>query len=162
MRHILIDKEQKNAKKRGYGFPWKYDAPCYNFRTPDEAITPDKIDGIKDKYNIETLVIACDLPDYVFLEGMTGLRYLYIYTGENIHDLSFLKSLNNLSRLLIAKSHVESLEPLVELIQEMKRLIDAEKDVHKRLLMGLDAICIQSDRELDGTILKKHGLYIGV
>lgn len=161
MRHILIDKEIKDLKNCGYGFPWRHDSTCYNFRMPKEVVTPDEIDGIEDKSDIETLVIACDLPDYRFLEEMTGLRQLYIYSGANIYDLDFTRHLIHLRQLYVAESHVGSLEPLIELVQEKKSLYDLEKDVPKRLFISMEGICILSDKELDGTPLKKQGLYIG-
>ena len=161
MRYILIDKERRNPKECAYGFPWKYDAPCYNFRMPEEAFTPDDIAGIENKSDIETLVIACDLEDYSFFEDMTGLEQLYIYSGTNIRDLSILKPLHHLRQLYITRTHVASLDPLIELIQEMKRLHDLETDSRKRIFMSMEGICINSDQELDGTTLKKQGLYIG-
>ena len=49
---------------------------------------------------------------------------------------------------------------LVELIKERKRAFDAEADVSKRLFMMIEGICINSDKELDGKVLKEPGFYI--
>lgn len=160
MRRILIEKELIDPKACSYGFPWEHDSTCFNFRMTEECVTADRIDEIENIDDIETLVIGCDLPDYNFIEGMTGLKQLYIYSGESLYSLDFLKNLNDLRQLYIADSHIESLEPLVDLIKERKRLYDSETDISKRLFMMMEGICIVSDKELDEKMLKEPGLHI--
>ena len=160
MRRILIEKESIDQKTCSYGFPWKHDAICYNFRMPGEGVAADKIGDIENKADIETLVIGSDLSDYGFIDEMIGLEQLYIYSGANIHSLDFVKNLNHLTQLYIADSHIESLDPLGRLIQERKRLYDLETDIHKRLFMLIEGICVNSDKNLDGKPLVEQGLYI--
>ncbi len=159
MRKILIDKEMKDPKHCSYGFPWRHDGNCYNFRVPDECVTADEISGIKDFDEIENLVIGCDLDDYGFISEMVNLRQLYIYSGENIYDMSFIASLVKLNHLYIHESHINSLDPLIALMLEQKRLLSLEKDINKRLFMTLEAVAINSDKELDGSVLKEPGYY---
>ncbi len=160
MRRILIEKDSINPKTCSYGFPWKHDSICYNFRMPAESVAADKIGEIENKADIETLVIGCDLSDYGFIDEMIGLEQLYIYSGANIYSLDFIKNLNHLTQLYIADSHIESLDPLSRLIQERKRLYDSESDIHKRLFLLIEGICINSDKNLDGKPLVEQGLYI--
>ena len=160
MRKILIEKENADPKTCSFGFPWKHDSICYNFNMPDECVSADNVAEITAPENIGTLVIGCDLTDYSFIASMTNLNQLYIYSSANITSLDFVKKLNKLRQLYITDSHIASLDPLVELIKERKRAFDAETDVSKRLFMMIDGICINSDKELDGKVLKEPGFYI--
>lgn len=160
MRRILIEKENIDPKACSYGFPWKHDSVCFNFRMPEECVTADKIGEIRNKGDIETLVIGCDLTDHSFIGEMTELKQLYIYAGNDLYSLDFVKKLNKLRQLYIANSHIDLLEPLVEMIKERKRLFDSETDIHKRLFMLIEGICIKSDRKLDGKELTVQGFHI--
>ena len=140
MRKILIEKEKTDPKTCSFGFPWKHDSICYNFNMPDECVTAEEITRIEAPEDVGTLVIGCDLTDYSFIETMSSLNQLYIYSGANLNSLDFVKNLNRLTQLYIADSHTASLDPLVELIKERKRAFDAETDVSKRLFMMLDGI----------------------
>lgn len=160
MRRILIEKENIDPKSCSFGFPWKHDSVCYNFRMPEECMTADSIGEIVNKDDIETLVIGCDLSDYLFIENMVNLKQLYIYSGANIYSLEFISKLNRLSQLYIADSRIETLNSVIELIQERKRLFDSENDIHKRLSMMIEGICINSDKKLDGKLLKEQDMYI--
>ena len=91
---------------------------------------------------------------------MDNLRQLYIYTGKNLNDISFVKSLYRLSHLYISESNIDSLKVLKELVTEQKRRFDNEKDFHKRLFMIIDAVCVNSENELDGSELLETGAYI--
>ena len=159
MRNILIAEEKVNISECAFGFPWKYDSNCFNFRRPKECITIEEIGGIEDKSDVESLVIGCNLTDYSFIEDMVNLRQLFIYSGENVRNLEFLRKLTKLSQVYITNSSVESLAPLVCLIREQKKLFDLEKDFNKRLFMMMNAICIDSDHELDICELKENGRY---
>ena len=123
-------------------------------------MTADSIGAIVNKDDIETLVIGCDLSDYGFIEDMVNLKQLYIYSGTNTHSLDFVKKMNRLSQLYNADSRIESLNPLIELIKERKRLFDLENDIQKRMFMMMEGICINSDKNLDGKLLTEQGLYI--
>jgi hypothetical protein len=144
MRKILIDNNQIRLRECTYGFPWRHDATCFNFRTPDEFIPYHDISNIPDKSDIETLVIGCDLDDYNFISDMTNLRQLYIYSGEKISNIDFVKNLVNLQQLYIAESHIDSLDGLVKVIEEKRRRIDTETDLWKKIELGLEGICIES------------------
>ncbi len=161
MRKILIDSEQINPRECSFGFPWKHDAACYNFQVPDEFLLCHEIGNIQDKSDVETLVIGCDLEDYEFISDMTNLRQLYIYSGERIHSVDFVKSLVKLRQLYIANSHIDSLDGLVKLIEEKENRLAAETDAWKRMELGMEGICIESDCEsLDGQKLSEGKLYI--
>lgn len=160
MRRILIDGEKISPKECSYGFPWRHDSTCYNFRMPEESIAAMEVGEIKRKDDIETLVIGCDLSDYGFIKDMVNLRQLYIYSGKNIYNLEFTKGLNKLSQLYVTDSHVEALEPVVQLIKARKELFDAEKDPHKRLFMFIEGICIDSDCDLDGSPLAEFDGFV--
>ena len=159
MRRILIEKENIDPKTCSFGFPWKHDSICYNFNMPDECVTAESIEKIENLAGIETLVIGCDLDDYSFIGDMVNLKQLYIYSGANIDSLRFIKDLNSLRQLYITDSHITSLEPLKDLIQQRKILYDAETEMFKRLLMLIEGICIYSDNDLDGKILKDLDFY---
>ena len=160
MRRILIEKENIDPKSCSFGFPWKHDSICYNFRMPEECVTADNIGELVNKDDIEILVIGCDLSDYSFIEDMVNLKQLYIYSGANIYSLDFISKLNRLSQLYIVDSRIETLNPMIELLKERKRLFDLENDIHKRLSMMIEGICINSDKKLDGKLLKIQNFYI--
>ena len=159
MRRILIEDKEIDPKGCSYGFPWKHDSICFNFRMPEELVLATDIDKIPDMSDIEVVVIGCDLDDYSFLGRMENLEILYIYSGENIKELSFLQGLTNLRQLNIVKSHVENLDALVRLMKEQKKIWDT-KDIGERVVFGLDAINIESDKPLDGEVLKTPNLYV--
>ncbi|MGN0496400.1 MAG: leucine-rich repeat domain-containing protein [Lachnospiraceae bacterium] len=159
MRKILVEKTEIDPRTCSYGFPWRYDATCYNFHGPEETVLDREIETLKDKTEIETLVIGCDLENYNFIADMTNLRQLYIYSGNQLNDISFVKNLVDLRQLYIAQSQIDSLDGLVQLITEQKKRFDAETDLMKRLFIGIDAVCIESAcKNLDGKVLLEPGL----
>lgn len=142
MRQILIAEEPGSS----YGMPWKGDAPCFNFKHPNEHFRADEIENIGDSSEIEALVIGCDLPDYNFISEMVNLQQLYIYSGENLSDLSFIENLICLRQLYIAESHITSLEPFAALTAEKSRLYaESPKDIMSMLKYVFEAVCIRSD-----------------
>ncbi len=146
MRQIAITDTEIGS----YGLPWRYDSTCFNFRFPEETVHPDDIDKITDSSDIDALVICCGLSDYSFISDMTNLTHLYIYSGENITDLSFIENLVHLRHLLAAGTHITSVEPLLKLTAEKSRLLAAAREKDDRLRAYLDyafeAVCLQSDR----------------
>lgn len=160
MRRILIDDKNTNRNKYAYGLPWRYDATCFNFNSPDETITTSEICNIDAPEEIESLVISCDLEDYNFISKMKNLRQLYIYEGANISDLSFVKNLTKLRQLCIGNTKVNSLEPVKELLENQKKLWETETDPRKRIGIIISAICISSSFELNGSILLEPDVYV--
>lgn len=158
MRRILIEKEDIDPKTCSFGFPWKHDSICFNFNSPNECVTVESIGELEKLDDIETLVIGCDLDDYSFIGNMINLKQLYIYAGANIDSLDFINNLNCLRQLYITDSHITSLEPVKYLIQQRKSRYDAETEIFKRVLMIIEGICIDSDNDLDGKILKEPDL----
>ncbi len=142
MRRILI----AGQKISSYGLPWDNDTACYNFRAPDEFICAKDACGIGGRDEIETLVTACELPDYSFVSDMVNLRQLYIYQGGSITDISFIEGLLYLRQLMIDRSHIESLAPLARLIGEKTRLYRAKPDLDGILKYKFEGIYIQSDK----------------
>lgn len=160
MRKILIDNHQLDPTKCSYGLPWKNDAICFNFRGPEEMILADHLDDLGDLSEIETLVIGCELDDYSFIAGMTNLQQLYIYTAANMSSLDFVENLIRLRQMYVANSHVVSLNPLVKLLAEKKRLLDDENTLGNQLMYGVEGICMESDVNLDGKELLTSGVYM--
>ena len=146
MRRILIEKEMMDPKHCSYGFPWKSDGPCFNFRMPEECVLAEDIDIITHKDNIETLVIGCDLDSYDFISDMVNLKFLYIYKGNNVKNLDFVKKLGEsvgipcetLLRCLYIETVIwlfreelangESLEECEQLITNMKTAYEFTND----------------------------------
>lgn len=159
MRKVLIEKENADPEKCSFGFPWKHDSTCYNFNMPDECVAVENINEI-EPYDLETLVIGCDLNDYSFIENMINLRQLYIYSGANIVSLDFVKNLSYLRQLYIVDSRITSLKPLVSMIQQRKIRYDSETEILKKLLLMMEGICIDSDQELDVKELKELSFYV--
>ncbi|MBQ9870797.1 MAG: hypothetical protein IJM27_02605 [Eubacterium sp.] len=157
---ILID--DKEVKDRMYPLPWYSDAVCYNFRCPDKQIYPDGIKDIKRPSYVETLVIACNLDDYYFISRMKNLTQLYIYTGENIKELSFLENLLKLRQLCVLGSHITTLEHLRKLIDrkyEIYKGSSEDEELQVRLTYGFEGICIMTDAyDSDATELIKDGI----
>lgn len=102
MRSILIEDKGLDAADYSYSMPWKHDANCFNFKFPNETIRKGQIAQIGNTEDIKTLVIGCDLDDYRFIAEMTNLEQLYIYTGRNIRNLSFIEKLVHLNHLCIS------------------------------------------------------------
>lgn len=162
VRRILIANRKVNPKECSYGFPWRSDVPCFNFRMPDELVLDSELGNIVDKTEIETLVIGCDLENYDFISDMTNLKYLYIYSGNNISNIDFCEKLVALQQLYIVGSHIDSLDSLIRLVAEKKRRKDAEDDSYERIRYNIEGICIESDCKcIGGKELFSVGLRIG-
>lgn len=149
MRNVLIAEEKTTC----FPMPWKHDSTCFNFRVPDEHFP--SADALGDLSDIETLVITSDLEDYSFISDMTGLRYLYIYSGANLEDMSFIENTASLQHLCLCKTHIASFEPLIRLGEKKDKLIKGSDDLFTRLRYSLRAVYIDSDRlEFDSQWLK--------
>ena len=141
---VLIDTEDR--KNMRYVLPWASDGTCFNFKSPTKVIYP--CSAICEPEKVETLVVNCDLPSYGFISSMVNLTQLYIYKGNNVSDLGFLKNLVKLRQLCVLDSHIESLQGIVELIEakykHCKELPEG-KDFLGRITYGFEGVCIQSD-----------------
>ena len=161
MRRILIEKEMIDPKHCSYGFPWKSDGPCFNFRMPEECVLAEDVDKIADKDNIETLVIGCDLDSYDFISDMVNLKFLYIYKGNNVKNLDFVKKLVKLQQLYIVNTHLSDLTPLYPLVMEKERLMGNAADIYQKLEYTVEGICVKTDCEIkDAYKLLDAGIYI--
>ena len=161
MRRILIYTEKIDPQSCHYGMPWKSDATCFNFKSPDECVLVSELAQMGDLSEITTLVIGCDLPDYSFISEMNHLEQLYIYAGGNVVDLTFASNLLNLQHLYIENSHVSSLEPLKKLINQKEERYLAEKEMFRKLRLGISGICIETDcKTLNGAELLQSRLYV--
>ena len=160
MRILIDDKEIEN---RAYIMPWYNDGTCFNFKSPDTQIHPERVNDIENPLSVTTLVIECDLKDYSFISQMKNLTQLYIYTGTNITDLSFVEGLEKLKQLCILNSHIASLESLKKLIERKYEIYEGiSKDkIMERLKYRFEGICIQSDAyDSDGTELVKSEICV--
>ena len=160
MRILIDDKEIDN---RAYIMPWYNDGTCFNFKSPDTQIDPEKVNNIDCPLSVKTLVIECDLKDYSFIRQMKNLTQLYIYTGTNITDLSFLEGLEKLKQLCILNSHIASLESLKKLIDRKYEIYEgiSKDEIMEGLKYRFEGICIQSDAyDSDGTELVKLGICV--
>ena len=109
-----------------------------------------------DMTEIETLVIAGDQEDYSFISKMIGLRYLYVYSGEKLTDMSFIDDLVCLQHLCLRKTHIASFEPLIRLGENKYKLFTGADDLFSSLNRSIRAVYIESDcLEFDPEQLKK-------
>lgn len=148
MNIIIDDRDDKDIKDRVYLLPWYSDAVCFNFHSPDRLIYPERINDIKRPSYVKTLVIACDLDDYTFISKMKNLSQLYIYSGVNIKELSFLENLLKLQHLCVLNSHISTLDSLKKLIEKKSELYKntpKEEKFKCRLTYGFEGICIVTD-----------------
>lgn len=156
MRNVLIAEEKANC----FPMPWKHDSTCFNFRCPDEHFR--SAEELGDVSDIETLVITSDLEDYSFISGMTELRYLYIYSGSNLKDMSFIEDLASLQHICLCKTHIASFEPLIRLGEKKDKLLKGSDDLFTRLRYSLRAVYIDSDcLEFDPQWLKESKILSG-
>lgn len=128
-----------------YLLPWASDGTCFNFKSPTKVIYP--CSAICEPEKVETLVVNCDLPSYGFISSMVNLTQLYIYKGNNVSDLGFLKNLVKLRQLCVLDSHIESLQSIVELIDSKYKCykeLPEEKNFLGRITYGFEGVCIQS------------------
>lgn len=143
---LLISSTEKNIKDVAYLIPWENDSACFNFQAPTKIVLQNAV--ISRPKKIETLVIDCDLQNYDFVGSMANLSQLYIYKGNHINDLSFVKNLTRLTQLCILNSHIESLDPLVELIDlkyELYKEFPEDQELIGRDTYGFEGVCIRSD-----------------
>ena len=143
--------------------PWYNDGTCFNYKRPDTQIHPERVNDIENPLSVKTLVIECNLKDYSFISQMKNLTQLYIYTGTNITDLSFLEGLEKLKQLCILNSHIASLESLKKLIDRKYEIYEgiSKDEIMEGLKYRFEGICIQSDAyDSDGTELVKLGICV--
>lgn len=145
MRRILVDSKEVDISECSFAMPWRSDSVCYGFKFPTELIKTEDVDKLTDKQNIESLVIGCPLSSYDFISNMENLTNLYIYNGENLTDISFIRNLLKLDHLYIAKSHISDLEPLDFLLKEKQKHIEAEEDIIEKLLFTMSGISLGTD-----------------
>lgn len=141
---VLIDTEDR--RNMMYLLPCASDGTCFNFKAPTKVIYP--YSAICEPEKVETLVINCDLQSYEFISSMVNLIQLYIYKGNNVSNLGFLKNLVKLRQLCVLESHIESLQGLVELIDlkyKCYKELPEEKEFLGRITYGFEGVCIQSD-----------------
>ena len=111
---------------------------------------------------METLVIGCKLVDYSFISKMNNLRQLYIYSGDNIYDLNFIENLVCLRQICICNSHVESIQPIANLIKNKKEKHANSKEFKEKLECDIEGIYIETDRcSVNEEELDFSGIYIG-
>ena len=158
MKRILIEETQIDPRTCCFVLPWKRDTDCYNFRKPKECVIASKIETIEPK-DVESLVIDCSLDDYSYIAEMTNLRQLYIYKGEKIYELPFIKNLINLNYLYIAQTHVSSVKEIEKLLvlQKKQRMTLPGS---RRAVFGLNCIYIHSFCDIDGSRLLKQGRFL--
>lgn len=162
MRRILIENKVVEPRECSFGLPWRSDASCFNFRSPDECVPASDIEKITDKDNIETLVIGSELESYDFISDMVNLKYLFIYKGETVTGLDFVRKLVRLQQLYIDNTHISDLSPLYPLLKEKERLKNNEPNMMKATEYMVDGICIRTDCEI-ADAYKLHdgdGIYI--
>lgn len=143
---VLISSTEKNIRDVAYLIPWESDSTCFNFNEPTK-ILPWNF-AISRPEEVETLVIDYELQNYGFVGSMANLSQLYIYRGGHIKDLSFVKNLTRLTQLCIMNSHIESLDPLIELINlkyELYKEFPEDQELIGRDTYGFEGVCIQSD-----------------
>ena len=141
---VLIDIE--NRRNMMYSLPWASDGTCFNFKSPTKFVDP--YSAISEPEKVETLVVNCDLSSYEFISSMVNLTQLYIYKGNHVSDLGFLKNLVKLRQLCLLGTHIESLQSLVELIDSKYKCykeLPEEKEFWGRMTYGFEGVCIQSD-----------------
>lgn len=144
---ILID----DHKREFFPLPWKYDGTCYNFMSPDRFMEPNAIEIKRPSY-VESLVIGCDLEDYSFIAKCKNIRQLYIYSGKNLRDLSFMENLVYLEHICICRSEVISAKPLLNLIDKKYELFNRMSEDEKltgRLRYQIDGLYLQSSQLIE-------------
>ena len=162
MKRILIDNKQEDLKQIAYSIPWKSDTVCFNFKHPEIFVLDSEIQELQDEGSVETLVIGCKLLDYSFISKMNNLRQLYIYSGENVYDLNFIENLVYLQQICICNSHVESLQPIANLIKNKKEKHANSKEFKEKLECDIEGIYIETDRcSVNEEELDFSGIYIG-
>ncbi len=159
----ILPKESKNENV-AYPMPWRSDAYCYNFHTPEIFIPDDSIcEMITDPLEVETLVVTSDLTDYGFISEMENLTQLYLYNCRQLYDLNFLEKLVKLRQILIAHSDIAELKSLDVLFCNKKNAYEnSANDFEARMTYGVEGIYIHSrKRGIEQSILNRHGVYIG-
>lgn len=131
-RSILIADEDVYLNNMALGVPWESTASAFNMRTPKETLNVKQYqtaeewqEALGDLDTIEAVWLVCDLEekDYDFLSKLPNIRQLYIYTGEKLSNMNFVKDMVYLKHLFINHSNISDVTPLAELLknQEQKR-----------------------------------------
>ena len=164
MSYIQIYPKESQIENEAYPMPWRSDACCYNFHTPEIFIPDDRInDMITDPLDEETLVVTSDLEDYSFISDMKNLTQLYLYNARHLWDISIFKELVKLRQICIMNSKVICLDGLNALLVNKKKASKAmSDDFNARITYGIEGIYIHSD-ESDQRIthIYTYGIYIG-
>ena len=117
--YMSIAVNEDGSPVRGGFVPWEQTTSAFNMRTPEVTLS---VSDLQDEKIMDALR-SCDLagcylftalPDYGFLSDFTGLRDLFILHGENIPDLSFLRSMSGLFMFYLEDATLPDLRPLVD------------------------------------------------
>lgn len=117
--YMSIAVNEDGSPVRGGFVPWERTTSAFNMRTPEVTLS---VSDLQDEKIMDALR-SCDLagcylftalPDYGFLSDFTGLRDLFILHGENIRDLSFLRSMSELFMFYLEDATLPDLRPLVD------------------------------------------------
>lgn len=137
-RSILITNKEININKMIYPIFWYNNISSRNTHFPKEYINilncdSDWVNQLGNKEDIIGLFITCDLDsiEYLKLGEFYNLQELYIYTANNLEDISFLEKLHYLRDLMIINSKIDNLFPLRNLILRQQTLkAESEKYLH--------------------------------
>lgn len=92
--------------------------------------------------NITSLYIDVELLGYDFLKRLINIENLYISSATNMYNIDFIRSLSRLKNIFIANSHIESLQPLIDILQLQSKLREKESDFMKSLKYKLKNVAI--------------------
>lgn len=97
--------------------PWQSMANAFNMRTPQIFLSPDDLADAAlwaelSRFRINGCYIFCPLEDYSFLEPLTALQDLEIFSGGSLRDLGFLRDKEDWFQLHVEDAVLENLNDL--------------------------------------------------
>ncbi len=152
MQAIELTNDQEHFPHQ-YPMPWKYDTQCFNFQMPEKAMTLEEIKK-EDLSTIISLVISEPISDFSWISQCENLKQLYVYHGENMEDLSFLKNMTSLKQIALYKTKIQSLSPVRDLLKKKEELYEQRKQpLYECLLAGL---YIESTQLKEETLIRSR------
>lgn len=103
--------------RRAIPVPWELTGSAMNMRTPDLYLAPEDLQDAAlmarlRQFHVLGCYIFTPLEDYSFLAGFPELWDVSIWHGQNLKDLSFMRSLPEWFMFYLEDAQLDTLDPL--------------------------------------------------
>ena len=125
--YISIGITDDGVAYNGFSIPWESMANAYNMRLPNVFITPNDLNN-EEIMNLilSKKVIGCycwsALETFDFVSSFLDIEDINIFKGENLINIDFIRSLNELRMLFIKDANLYDIDAILDMPQSKREL----------------------------------------